>query len=432
MKYGVVVYKNTDNIGDDIQSYAAKCFLPSVDYVIDREGLDTFQSEQSETVKAIMNGWYMYSKFNWPPVSCIDPLWVAMHISKNDYFGIGDRFLDEIGGAYLRHYGPIGARDETTMQMLESKNIPCYQSGCLTLTLPQIGEIKKTEEVLLVDVDPQNEKIIKTQYPNETFVSITHDVDMESYHSLSINQRFSRVEMLLQRYQNAKCVITSRLHCALPCLALKTPVFLIYKQEYASRIQSFLPLLHYCNFENVNKYIQSDFDLGNPPDNNNKYLEIRKKLSSLCKNFIADESVCEPFRVSLTEIHLWQKKLLEKTEYTLRNELSAQNDWIKTLTDDKEFFRVQSEEKQERIKKLQDWIKQLDVAKSYLEKQNDNKDMRIAELENWCKEVTSGKDYVETQWRQTQHQRDEIQRKLNTLLEDDKIQKIIRKKGYEI
>lgn len=432
MKYGVVVYKNTDNIGDDIQSYAAKCFLPSVDYVIDREGLDTFQSEQSETVKAIMNGWYMYSKFNWPPVSCIDPLWVAMHISKNDYFGIGDRFLDEIGGAYLRHYGPIGARDETTMQMLESKNIPCYQSGCLTLTLPQIGEIKKTEEVLLVDVDPQNEKIIKTQYPNETFVSITHDVDMESYHSLSINQRFSRVEMLLQRYQNAKCVITSRLHCALPCLALKTPVFLIYKQEYASRIQSFLPLLHYCNFENVNKYIQSDFDLGNPPDNNNKYLEIRKKLSSLCKNFVADESVCEPFRASLTEIHLWQKKLLEKTEYTLRNELSAQNDWIKTLTDDKEFFRVQSEEKQERIKKLQDWIKQLDVAKSYLEKQNDNKDMRIAELENWCKEVTSGKDYVETQWRQTQHQRDEIQRKLNTLLEDDKIQKIIRKKGYEI
>ena len=432
MKYGVVVYKNTDNIGDDIQSYAAKCFLPSVDYVIDREGLDTFQSEQSETVKAIMNGWYMYSKFNWPPVSCIDPLWVAMHISKNDYFGIEDRFLDEIGGAYLRHYGPIGARDETTMQMLESKNIPCYQSGCLTLTLPQIGEIKKTEEVLLVDVDPQNEKIIKTQYPNETFVSITHDVDMESYHSLSINQRFSRVEMLLQRYQNAKCVITSRLHCALPCLALKTPVFLIYKQEYASRIQSFLPLLHYCNFENVNKYIQSDFDLGNPPDNNNKYLEIRKKLSSLCKNFVADESVCEPFRASLTEIHLWQKKLLEKTEYTLRNELSAQNDWIKTLTDDKEFFRVQSEEKQERIKKLQDWIKQLDVAKSYLEKQNDNKDMRIAELENWCKEVTSGKDYVETQWRQTQHQRDEIQRKLNTLLEDDKIQKIIRKKGYEI
>ena len=153
MKYGVVVCKNTDNIGDDVQSYAAKCFLPSVDYVIDREGLDTFQSEQGETVKAIMNGWYMYSKFNWPPVSCIDPLWVAMHISKNDYFGIGDRFLDGVGGEYLRHYGLIGARDESTMKMLRDKEIPCYQSGCLTLTLPQMGDINKTDEVLLVDVD---------------------------------------------------------------------------------------------------------------------------------------------------------------------------------------------------------------------------------------------------------------------------------------
>ena len=43
-------------IGDDIQSYAAKQFLPTIDYVIDREALDTFDSH-GEVVKAIMNGW---------------------------------------------------------------------------------------------------------------------------------------------------------------------------------------------------------------------------------------------------------------------------------------------------------------------------------------------------------------------------------------
>lgn len=432
MKYGVVVCKNTDNIGDDVQSYAAKCFLPSVDYVIDREGLDTFQSEQGETVKAIMNGWYMYSKFNWPPVSCIDPLWVAMHISKNDYFGIGDRFLDGMGGEYLRHYGLIGARDESTMKMLRDKEIPCYQSGCLTLTLPKMGDINKTDEVLLVDVDKNNEETIRVQYPNETFVNITHKVDTTTYHALPVNQRFARVEMLLQRYQNAKCVVTSRLHCALPCLALKTPVLLIYKQEYASRIQSFLPLLHYCNFEDLKTFIQSDFDISNPPDNNTKYLEIRQQLSDVCKAFVSDESVHEPFKVSLQEIHCWQKKLLEKAEYTFRNELNKQGDWIKSLTNDREFFREQSKEKQERVEELQGWIEQLEEAKNYLEKQNNNKDIRITELENWCKEVTNGKDYVEAQWKQTQHQRDEMQRKLEMLLEDDKIRKIIRKKGYEI
>ena len=42
MKYGLVVYKETDNIGDDILSYSARRFLPSLDYIIDREGLDTF------------------------------------------------------------------------------------------------------------------------------------------------------------------------------------------------------------------------------------------------------------------------------------------------------------------------------------------------------------------------------------------------------
>ena len=81
---------------------------------------------------------------------------------------------------------------------------------------------------------------------------------------------------------------------------------------------------------------------------------------------------------------------------------------------------------------MQGWIDQLEEAKNYLEKQNNNKDIRITELENWCKEVTNGKDYVEAQWKQTQRQRDEMQRKLEMLLEDDKIRKIIRKKGYEI
>ena len=67
-----------------------------------------------------------------------------------------------------------------------------------------------------------------------------------------------------------------------------------------------------------------------------------------------------------------------------------------------------------------------------MEEQTDLKAKRIAELEDWSKEVTSGKNYVETQWKHTQHQQDETQKKLDTLLKDDKIKKIIRKKGYEI
>lgn len=289
MKFGLVVYLKTDNIGDDVQSYAAKRFLPTVDYVIDREALDTFDSH-GEVVKAIMNGWYMYSKFNWPPASVIDPLWVAMHISENDYFGIGERFLEGIGGDYLRHYAPIGARDVSTLEMLERNHIPAYLSGCLTLTIPQFDNVEKTNEVLLVDLDEKSEAIVRKMYPAENFQSVTHNVNAEEYSALSAEDRLRRVEKLLRRYQGAKCVITSRLHCALPCLALQTPVFLIYKDEYAPRIQSFLSLLHYSNIGNLGEKLQ-EFCVENPIENKKDYLSIRDSLTKLCRDFIADETI---------------------------------------------------------------------------------------------------------------------------------------------
>ena len=36
MKYGLIYYRDTDNLGDDILSYAGRRFLPKVDYYIDR------------------------------------------------------------------------------------------------------------------------------------------------------------------------------------------------------------------------------------------------------------------------------------------------------------------------------------------------------------------------------------------------------------
>ena len=122
MKYGLILNFATDNIGDDIQSYAAAQFLPSIDCVIDRESLDRFDNSD-EPVKAIMNGWYMYDKFNWPPSADIDPLWVSVHISEADNFGIGEKFLSGPGGEYLRQYAPIGARDESTLEMFRRNGI---------------------------------------------------------------------------------------------------------------------------------------------------------------------------------------------------------------------------------------------------------------------------------------------------------------------
>lgn len=53
MKYGLIYYKNTHNLGDDILSYVGKKFLPKVDYYIDREHLDVFIPDEKEYVQLL-------------------------------------------------------------------------------------------------------------------------------------------------------------------------------------------------------------------------------------------------------------------------------------------------------------------------------------------------------------------------------------------
>lgn len=443
MKFGLVVYLKTDNIGDDVQSYAAKRFLPTVDYVIDREALDTFDSH-GEVVKAIMNGWYMYSKFNWPPASVIDPLWVAMHISENDYFGIGERFLEGIGGDYLRHYAPIGARDVSTLEMLERNHIPAYLSGCLTLTIPQFDNVEKTNEVLLVDLDEKSEAIVRKMYPAENFQSVTHNVNAEEYSALSVEDRLRRVEKLLRRYQGAKCVITSRLHCALPCLALRTPVLLVYKREYAPRMQSFLTLLHYTEIDSFDEGVRA-FDPANPKANSEAYMPIREELSRRCREFLKDDRITNPYSPPWRDVYLWQKSLLSTAEFASRKEIAEMTSWIRQLSLGKEYLEGQCRlkdnrvaellqwnkqleagkvyleqqvaAKDARINELEQWDQQLEKGKAYLEQQVSKKDARIDELEKWCQEVTAGKEYVEDQWHAEEKRREADKQRIDELIQ---------------
>lgn len=443
MKFGLVVNLKTDNIGDDVQSYAAKRFLPTVDYVIDREALDTFDSH-GEVVKAIMNGWYMYSKFNWPPSPQINPLWVSIHITEQDYFGIGERFLDGCGGDYLRHYAPIGARDESTLQMLERNHIPAFLSGCLTLTIPQFSNVEKTNEVLLVDLDEKSEAIVRKMYPAENFQSVTHNVNAEEYSALSAKDRLRRVEKLLRRYQGAKCVITSRLHCALPCLALQTPVLLVYKREYAPRMQSFLTLLRYTEIDSFGEGVRA-FDPANPKANSDAYMPIREELSRRCREFLKDDRITKPYLLPWRDVYLWQKSLLSTAEFTFRKEITELTSWNGQLSLGKEYLEGQCRLKDDRVDELLHWNKQLEIGKTYLEQQVAAKDARIgeleqweqqleagkayledqltkknariAELEKWCQEVTAGKEYVEAQWHAEEQRREADKQRIDELVQ---------------
>lgn len=339
MKYGLLICNNTDNIGDDIQSFAALKYLPSVNYIIDREKMDEFGEECIDRVSAIMNGWYMYSKFRWPPSNKINPLWISVHISRNDYFGIGDKFLDGLGGDYLRQFDSIGARDPSTLNMLRSKKINSYLSGCLTLTIDLPEYSGERSEIILVDIDREDERLIRERYPKSIIHNVTHNVDPNKHQLVSVEKRFKNVEELLLRYKKAKCVITSRLHCALPCLALGTPVLLSYKPEYKDRMDGFLELLHVYEQGNIDDDAMY-FDLDNPPANKTDYIKIRNALEDKCCNFIKRaerEEVTPCVDVSPTRIFSWQKELINQMECKFRATINDQIKWIKELEIAKEW-----------------------------------------------------------------------------------------------
>jgi len=61
VKYGLLTYR-TENIGDEIQSIAARQFLPRVDIYVERDSLNNVVSD--EKIKLIMNGWFTHKPEN--------------------------------------------------------------------------------------------------------------------------------------------------------------------------------------------------------------------------------------------------------------------------------------------------------------------------------------------------------------------------------
>ena len=66
----VLSYPNSNNLGDFIQSLAAKQVLNKIKtFDIDRDKLNAYKGEKAAL---IMNGWFMEKPKNWPPSEQID------------------------------------------------------------------------------------------------------------------------------------------------------------------------------------------------------------------------------------------------------------------------------------------------------------------------------------------------------------------------
>ena len=341
MKYGVLFFKDTENIGDDIQTYAAARHLPKIDYYIDRENLDSFVSDKKEKVSVIMSHWFLHTKTNFPPSPYINPLFISSHFTDN----LEDkcpRYLKGFGAEYLKKYAPLGLRDNLVKEYLDEQGIKTYFSGCMTLTL-KLDEknIKKTNKICAVDIPEELLEKLTNSY-GKNIKKITHKVNLEKNRKLSFEQRMNNVKKLLKEYQESKCVITTRLHCALPCLAIGTPVLLIYDEQdkdVRNRLGEYLKLLHsikksevYTNYDQIEEFINEN------KQNSDDYLTYRKSLENKVNKFINKKEKTlkvtdEKYINDFLNPHLENLKLQVNEARKLEEKIKFQENEINRLTE---------------------------------------------------------------------------------------------------
>jgi cell division protein FtsB len=224
----------------------------------------------------------MHAPYSWPiKDSTIEPLYLSMYAEQFDT-EVVSKFLSKKSKANFEKFGKIGARDKNTFSFFSKNNIDSYVSGCVTLTIQKDPNIVKKDFILLVDVSEEVYDFVKRS-TNKKVIYITNAANP----FMGQTQRNELAEQHLYLYQSAYCVVTERLHAALPCLALETPVLLLKKKDpVGGNVDRFGGLGELCHYHTEEEFMASNaYDINNPPTNLGKYLEYRNQLVKTCEKF---------------------------------------------------------------------------------------------------------------------------------------------------
>lgn len=226
MKYANFIYEynhfgrykpTTCNLGDYIQSLAARQYFPNVDFFVDRDGLSGFRNEFK--CKLIANGWYYLFDGCHQWSDCLEPLLTSVHINNTDNAKEFHNVLAKLKAASQK--SPIGCRDFATQRFLQSNDIACFFSSCLTTTLQRKDYSDGRNRSGAIFSDCSNDfysklfpinrfinknrsinrinTLLRNYYAQETISYVTHECQLSVPH----RERFELAKVLLQRYANA-------------------------------------------------------------------------------------------------------------------------------------------------------------------------------------------------------------------------------------
>ena len=289
MRNGIVVclgegrYKN---IGDYVQSVAAAQFSGPAPALVEREHLSDYSGEP---VKLVMNGWFMFHPEKFPPAAQITPLFVSFHVRPKAEAA----FFTPATTAYLKAHEPIGCRSRDMVDMLARHGIRGEFSSCLTLTLGASFR-HRADAVRPVFVDPWFVRPSRKKgWWRSAWWMMIHAALALSHPiaSVRLSRKFKAfvnwpmiawfpariayaavfyriystlfapevlleadyvchavakakdggddrclelAKRMLHRYETASFVVTSRLHCTLPCIGMGTPVWTVVNPRMAT------------------------------------------------------------------------------------------------------------------------------------------------------------------------------------------------------
>lgn len=250
----------------------------------------------------------------------IIPVFLGIHSINGNY---NERELN-----YFTKYSPIGCRDMQTLCIFREKQIDAYLQGCVTLTFPQ-RELQKPayKEIYFVDVPKSLDPYIPSEIKSKAIhfsQEIYGDIDLwlkdERCHSIK-----EYMEKRLKMYMHtASLIVTSRLHCAIPCVAMGIPTIFVC-EEYSSAYAWMTKLLPIYT---PDIFMDIDWNPGII-----EYEPLKQKILNNAVNRIQDAYNSHLGRCEISEF--FENNFIDeyKNSYTWRLEKYGKSHW----TPDKKF-----------------------------------------------------------------------------------------------
>ena len=323
MKFGALSYGLSRNVGDEVQTLAALQYLPQVDHWLDRDLLERYR--ELGKVFLICNGWFKFRpREGWPPPENLKPLLISFYAYQSGHL-IREDLVE-----FYQSVRPIGCRSMDTLREFERAGVSAYFSGCLTLTLKNRFS-ERSDDVYIVDVDENMLSRLVPSSVRHKAIYVTHQLERpyqgligfrvarmlfrlmkevegkdpkrrvlsklrEHYFEAWHKAKLQRARDLLALYSRAKLVVTGKLHCAMPCLALGTPVVLLKEGvDSDRRFDGLYQLVRHCSDTNGRALINWE----RPEPNSDLYLPLAESLRRSCAEAVLKARVENEVRTDL-------------------------------------------------------------------------------------------------------------------------------------